>query len=163
MMDFTPPDCAEETKRCLTDNGGCCGQACLAVVQRLSIAEVFRRWELHGFEWKGHSPNTQIREYLEKEGYTIKLITKKHKTNFKAPFYFLRVQWIGDGEKKGAPFYGWNHWSIASANTHFLLKEGERIFCNENGWMPASHLESYLKDNKPEGIVTSLYEIKVRD
>ena len=159
MTSFTPPDCEEQTKLYLKEKGGCCGQACLAVVQRLPIKEVFERWKKHGLEWKGHTSIKQFREYMDKEGYDVKLITTKNGTDWKAPFYFIRIQWMGEGKKREKPFYGWGHWAVASAYTHFILREGDRFFCNENGWFDA--IDPYL-EIEPKGIVTSVYEIRQR-
>lgn len=160
MTSFTPPDGEEQTKLHLKEKGGCCGQACIAVVQRLPIKEVFERWQRHNLEWKGHTTIKQFREYMDKEGYDTKLITTKNGTNWKAPFYFIRIQWLGEGDKKEKPFYGHPHWTIASAYTHFVLREGNRFFCNENGWFDA--IDQYLECEEPKGTVTSVYEIVPR-
>ena len=160
-MSFTPHDCKDMTDLYICENGGCCGQACIAVAQRITIAEVFKRWKMHRIEWKGHTTIKQFREYMDKEGFVTRLITKKNKSNMKAPFYFIRIQWIGEGENKEKPFYGWNHWTTASANTHFVLMDGYlKFFCNENGWF--NSMDEYLEDNEPKGVITSMYEIKYK-
>jgi len=154
---FVPPDCKEQTARWLIGQGGCCGQACLAVIERSSIDQVFKRWKALGLDWKGYTSVNQLRDYLKKRGFKVKLITTKNKTDFQAPFYIYRIQWLGPGEKKEKPFYGYNHWSQASIYTHFIMSEKDkRFFCNENGWMDLADLNVYLG---PRGIITSLYEV----
>lgn len=160
MEYVTPSDCKEQTTLHSQLNGGCCAQACIAVVQRITIKEVFKRWEKHGLEWKGHTPVSQLRKYMDKEGYYTKLITTKNKTDFLSPYYLIRIQWIGNGEKKEKPFFGYSHWTIASSNTHYVLRQGDRFFCNETGWF--EDIDQYLSNNQPIGQVTSIIEITPR-
>lgn len=154
---FIPNDYKEQTEIHL-EKGGCCGQCCLAVIQRIKVKDVFDRWRLHDLEWKGYTSVKQLREYLSKEGYKAKLISTKNKTDFKAPFYILRIQWLGSGKKQEKPFYGYDSWYEASANTHFIVKEGDNFFCNGSGWF--NQIDSYLT-TETKGIVTSMYEIYV--
>jgi len=154
---FVPIDCIEETKKHI-DKGGCCGQAVLSVIEKTSIKKVFVNWFKLGLVWKGHTPNKDLRKYLESRGYDVKLITKKNKTNFKERFYVIRIQWLGKEDNKEKPFHGYKHWIEATKHTHFILKEGGMFFCNESGWFFS--LDNYLRK---EGVVTSVFEIRKRD
>jgi len=155
-MDYIIPDIEEMTKKYKSENGGICGQACLAVITRSSIRAVLDMWEYQGLVFKGWSGWKQLRKYLEKLGYSVKQINGKFQYNPER-YYIARVQWLGDGNKKDKPFYGWNHWSVASAYTHFIIIEKFRFFCNETGWDDYSNLRKYLIENK--GVITSYLEI----
>lgn len=159
MTDYIPCDCEEQTEKHISHNGGCCAQACIAVIQRTSIKEVFERWNDLGLEWKGYTSNKQLRRYLETQGYSVKMITTRNKTDWKAPFYIFRVQWLGNGKNKEKPFYGYKHWLVATGNTHFIVREGSRMFCNSNGWFDVDAIDNYLSDTEPKGIITCLFEI----
>ncbi len=152
-----PNDCKQMTEKYLIDKGGICGQACLAVIESTSIREVMFNWASMKMEFKGYSGWKQLREYLEKQGYEIKLLNKNNFGDFnKEDFVLCRVQWIGDKENKEKPFYGWGHWTEASANTHFIVINQNKFFCNEDGLFPINKLEEYLRD----AIITSMMRIK---
>ena len=76
------------------------------------------------------------------------LIPRCCETNY---YYILRVQWLGDKENKEKPFYGYGHWSEASAHTHFIVVHNGKFFCNEDGWFDINELEDYLGDKEVEG------------
>jgi hypothetical protein len=149
-----PYDCELMTEKYKIDKGGCCGQSCLAVIENISIQEVFDNWDKLGIEFKGYSGWKQLREYLEKKGFFVKQLKTNFKGFFNMDIYFIaRVQWFGEGEKKEKPFYGWGHWSQASAYTHFVLIHDDKFFCNETGIDNYDNFKNYLKENN--GIVTS--------
>ncbi len=152
-----PNDCKEMTEKYLIDKGGICGQACLSVIENISIKSVLENWESLGLEFKGWSGWKQLREYLEKKGYEVKLLRKDNFGDFeKEDFVICRVQWIGEKENKEKPFYGWGHWTAASAHTHFIVINQNQFFCNEDGLFPINKLEEYLGD----AIITSMMRIK---
>ena len=158
-MDYTPTDCKSMTEQYRIDGGGICGQSCLAVIERTTIKNILNNWKKMGIEFKGWSGWNQLRKYLEKRGFIVRQL-RKDNLNILNPNYFYigRVQWIGNRENKEKPFYGWDHWSKASANTHFIVFHKGKFFCNEeNKWINNYNIENYL--NK-EGIVTSLLELK---
>ena len=71
----------------------------------------------------------------------------------------MRVQWFGEKEDKEKPYYGWGHWSEASAHTHFIVVENnKKFFCNEDGWFDISELKGYLNN---EATITSAMEISI--
>jgi len=153
-----PVDCKEMTEKYHIDNGGICGQSCLAVIENISIQEVLDNWKKLGIEFKGYSGWKQLRDYLKKRGF----IVKQRRMSFlnlisNNNFYILRVQWIGEMENKEKPFYGWSFWTEASANTHFILVMDLKVFCNETGIFEYSHLFNYLAENN--GIITSMLEV----
>lgn len=153
---FTPPDNEELTEQYNIDNGGICGQACLAVITRSSIQSILDQWKSQGMEFKGWSGWRQLRKYLEAEGFKVKQVRGTF-TCDPEKLYIARVQWLGDGDKKEKPFYGWNHWSEATAYTHFVAIEDWKFFCNETGWGDYAEFDQYLEDNR--GVVTSYMEI----
>lgn len=151
-----PKDNQKMTEEYSIDKGGICGQSCLAVLMEKNVSEVLEDWKKY-FEFKGYTPQRDMISYLKQKGYKVKY---KKKMGDRNAIYIARVQWIGEGEKKGKPFYGWGHWSEASAHTHHLVlsySEG-RFFCNEeNVFIPIMELESYLKHHN--GVITSFLEI----
>ncbi len=141
------------TKAYLIDKGGICGQSCLAVIEGISIKEVLENWDDLGMEFKGWSGWKQLREYLEKRGHKIKLLRKDNWSDFeKEDYCILRIQWIGDGDNKEKPFYGWGHWSKASAYTHFVVVHDNQFYCNEEGLFEINKLEEYLEG----AVITSI-------
>ncbi len=163
MAYYTPEDNEEMTEEHQIEKGGICGQACLAVIERMPIKEVMHIWSELGLEWKGWSGWKQLKEYLEKRDYQVKLKRMKGlKIKDGNPFednkfYILRVQWYGD--KEDDAFYGWGHWTEASAHTHFIVVENKKkFFCNDDGcWFSIDELDKYLKHYK--GLVTSAMEV----
>ena len=148
-----PNDVKEMTEKYLIDKGGICGQSCLAVIEGISIEEVLCNWKKFGMEFKGYSGWKQLREYLENRGYEIKLLRKDNWGDFnKNDYCILRIQWTGEGEKKEKPFYGWGHWTEASAHTHFIVVHNNQFFCNEDGLFNMDNLEEYLNG----GVITSI-------
>ena len=160
-MMHIPSDNQEMTKKYLKEHGGICGQCCLAVIDRGSIEHTLENWQDMGLDWKGWSSWKNLRKYLENRSYNV--VLKKRDglklINSDAVFYILRIQWIGEGDKKDKPFYGWGHWAEASSNTHFIVAHQGHFFCNEVGvWF--KDLDSYFGENK--GVVTSAMEIDLR-
>ena len=138
-------------------NDTCCGQSCLAVIEKKDMKQIFRDW-MKQFGWYGYSKWKDLRKYLEDKGYVVKQITwNKLEIVNENSFYILRVQWIGKGEKKEKPFHGWRSWFEASANTHFIILNKDKIFCNELGIFNYDKLSDYLDGN---GLITSALEIK---
>ena len=155
---YTPQDTEQMTKKMRIEKGGICGQACLAVIEKSSIKCVLDNWKSMGLEFKGWSGWKQLREYLEKRNYQVKLKRMSNLGTFNYNyFYILRVQWLGEGTKKEKPFYGYGHWAEASANTHFIIVHQGNIFCNEaGGWF--DDLDYYVRENN--AVITSAMEIK---
>jgi hypothetical protein len=157
-----PVDNEVMTKKYLEDGGGCCGQACLAVIENRPIGNVFSDWTKLGLEWRGWSGWKQLREYLEKKKYAVKQLRKDSWGDFeKEDFVIARVQWLGSNiEKLEKPFYGYNHWSEASAHTHFIVIHNNEFFCNETGIF--KDLDDYLdgKGINQSGVITSLMRIR---
>ncbi len=151
-----PTDVKNMTEKYLIDKGGICGQSCLAVIESSTIEQVLLNWKNLGMEFKGWSGWKQLREYLERRSYHIKQLRRDNINYEKSKFYILRIQWIGNGDKKDKPFYGWGHWSEASAHTHFIVVHNEKFFCNEEGIFDIEELNKYLDD---KGVVTSAMEI----
>ncbi len=144
-----PIDVKKMTERYLIDKGGICGQSCLAVIEGITIQEVLNNWEKLGMEFKGYSGWKQLREYLEKREYNVKLLNKNQWGEFdKEDFIICRIQWIGEKENKEKPFYGWGHWTEASAHTHFIVIHQNYFFCNEDGLFEIKDLEEYLNGAK---------------
>jgi len=158
MNDFkTPEDNELMTEKYKIEKGGICGQSCLAIIEKSSIQEVMDNWRKLDMEFKGWSGWRQLSSYLKNRGFSVK---QKNKLDFFSPncFYIARVQWKGEGEKKEKPFYGWGHWSEASAYTHFIvIVKNQQFFCNETGWDSISNLQSYLQENN--GLITSYLEV----
>ena len=158
MNDFkTPKDNELMTEKYKIEKGGICGQSCLAVIEKSSIQEVMDNWNKLDMEFKGWSGWRQLSSYLKNRGFSVK---QKNKLDSFSPnaSYIARVQWIGEGEKKEKPFYGWGHWSQASAYTHFIvIVKDQQFFCNETGWDSISNLQSYLRENN--GLITSYLEV----
>ncbi len=98
-----------------------------------------------------------MRYYLEARGYKVKLKRKENLEFENNSFYILRIQWIGEGNKKDKPFYGWSHWSEATSHTHFIVVYKNQFFCNEEGLFNVNNLNEYLEDY---GVITSAMEIR---
>lgn len=153
-----PSDNEIMTEKYKQETGGCCGQACLAVIEGITIKEVMDNWSKLGLIFKGWSGWKQLKEYLQKRGYEVQQERyDKNKFWNMEKHFIARVQWIGDKENKEKPFYGWEHWSQASANTHFIVVNEEKVFCNETGIFNFSELHNYLKENR--GVITSLFSV----
>lgn len=151
-----PKDNDFMTDKYKIERGGICGQACLAIIEKSSIKEVMDNWKKLNMEFKGYSGWKQLREYLKKRGFTVKLKRMDNLGEFSwKKFYLLRVQWIGEGKKKEKPFYGWGHWCEASAYTHFIVYHKGKVFCNETGWFDYHGLNKYLEN----AVATSAMEI----
>ncbi len=157
-----PIDNKMMTEKYLIDKGGICGQSCLAVIENIKVQEVLDNWKKLEMEFKGWSGWKQLKEYLEKRGHEVKLLRKDSWGSFdKEDFVICRVQWLGsNADKLDKPFYGYNHWSVASAHTHFIVCHNNKFFCNETGIF--DNLEEYLdgKGIYQSGIVTSLMRVK---
>lgn len=150
------PKFNEETRVLTKDM--CCGQSCLAVIEDRNMKEVFKDW-IDKFGWYGYSKFKDLRKYLEEKDYIVKLIKwNKLEIVDKDSFYILRVQWLGEGEKKDKPFYGWSSWFEASANTHFIILKNNKVFCNDSGIFDYEDLSDYLDKNN--GLITSALEVK---
>lgn len=139
-----PSDCRRLTEQYKKDKGGICGQACLAVIEGKTIQNVLDEWQKLFGGFKGWSGWKELQTYLESRGYKVKRKTKVE--SFTAPFYIARVQWLGnDPDRLAKPFYGWKHWSEASAYTHFIvIVNCKMFFCNEEGWFGIQSLPDYL-------------------
>jgi hypothetical protein len=158
-----PEDSIYKTGKEVDENGqriGTCAQASIAYVTGHSIAEVLSIWKFkHHLKFENWSNWRDIRKYLENEGYVVKYR--------KLPFCPLdvfvphtliaRVQWIGDGDNKDKPFYGYPHWSEATRHTHFIAIQQGYFFCNTEGEKPIKNLAFYLLEG--DGVITSLMEI----
>lgn len=156
-MQFTPPDNKEVTKKYLDQGEGICGKACLAVITRNSIRSVIDQWKIQFGEFKAWSGWKQLRQYLEAHGFTVKQINILAGYNPKKS-YIARIQWLGNGNRREKPFYGWNHWTEATSHTHFVVVENFKFFCNETGWGDFPNgFQDYLKGNM--GQVTSYMEV----
>lgn len=140
-----PSDVKEMTQKYLIDKGGICGQACLAVIERLTISEVMDNWKSLGIEFKGWSGWNQLKDYLKLRGFTV--TQKNNLLEYKPDCYYIaRIQWLGKGKNKEKPFYGWRHWTEASAHTHFItIIKNKWFFCNEDGLFEIEVLKHYLK------------------
>lgn len=153
-----PKDNKEMTKRFMVDKGGICGLACLALIERRRISEVMQDWKKIFGKFEGYANFKDLRIYLEKKGYKCKFVNRDGWTKFLRYIFIARVQWIGEGKNKKPPFYGWGHWTEASAHTHFIvIYKGKKFFCNEEGkWNWIGNLNNYLRD---DGRITSFIKI----
>jgi hypothetical protein len=152
-----PQDVQEMTEKYKIDKGGICGQACLAMIEQSTIKEVIDNWHNQGLVFKGWSGWNQLKEYLKNRGYKIIQRNKLESYNEES-YYIARVQLIGEGPNREKPFYGWGHWSEASAHTHFItIIKNTWFFCNEDGLFDISDLQAYLKHY--DGIITSHMEV----
>jgi hypothetical protein len=151
-----PIDNQEMTEKFKIDKGGICGQACLAVIEECSIQQVLDNWANMKLQFKGWSGWKQLKSYLENRGFKVKQIRMKEFKIAKTDVYYIfRVQWLGEGKIQEKPFYGYNHWSEASAYTHFILLHNGQVFCNETGIFDYHELSNYL-DN---AVLTSAFEV----
>ena len=158
---FTPNDVKEMTEKYMIDNGGICGQSCLAVIQQTSISQIMKDWKIYFGEFRGWSKWSELSNFLKNKELNVKRVKN---IDDKDAFYIARVQWIGEEENKEKPYYGWKSWFEASANTHFIVIQKNNFFCNEEGlWLPINSeeysLEGYLKHN--QGLITSYLKIWV--
>ncbi len=153
-----PQDVEMMTEKYMIDKGGICGQACLAMIEQSTISEVMKNWNELGLEFKGWSGWNQLKDYLKKRGFTVTQRNQLKSYN-KDCYYIARIQFIGDKNiNKHPPFYGWGHWSLASAHTHFItIIHNEWFFCNEDGLFTIDHLQPYLEHC--DAIITSHMEI----
>ena len=147
-----PNDVFEMTEKFKIDKGGICGQSCLAFIENSTIGQVLANWDALGMEFKGWSGWKQLREYLEKRGYEVKQLRRDNLHYEWKKFYILRIQWLGEKENKEKPFYGYGHWSEASAHTHFVVVHKGSFFCNEDGLLGLNRLKEYLSD---DAVITS--------
>lgn len=147
-----PTDCDYATKKYGIEKGGICGQACIAIITGQTIREVLEEWQNIGLEWKGWSGWNQIKKFLKHKGYSVKQVNGLYNPSpsIKA---ICRVQWLGKGTKQDKPYYGYNHWSEASAHTHFILETDEQFFCNEDGIFPIEELPRYMRHY--DAVITS--------
>ena len=152
-----PKDIEETTKKYSMEKGGICGQSCLAVIENTSVQNILNNWEEMGIVFRGWSGWKQLREYLERRNFVVKQKRIKDLEYKEDYFYILRVQWIGGRENKDKPFYGWGHWTVASAHTHFIVVHNNIFFCNEDGLFKIQELENYLEGC---GLITSALEIQ---
>lgn len=142
-------------------NDMCCGQSVLAVIENISVEKAMQNWINLLGEWKGYSPFRDMRKYLESRGYLTKRV-KVNKVFFEDnKFYICRVQWIGKGEKRDKPYYGWEHWRIAIQNTHYILIHNNNVFCNSAGIFGYNRIADYLGDIRQGeiGKITSILEV----
>lgn len=152
-----PQDIKQMTEQYKIDKGGICGQACLAMIEQSTIKEVLNNWHSQGLIFKGWSGWNQLKDYLKNRGYKVMQRNKLERYN-KGSYYIARVQWLGEGKIKEKPFYGYNHWSEASAHTHFItIIDNEFFFCNEDGLFDISDLNNYLKHY--DALITSHMEV----
>ncbi len=154
---YIPKDTHYMTNKYSGEHKGICGQACLAVITKNSIRDVLQEWKDMGLEFKGWSGWKQLQEYLKKKGFNV--IRRSKSTSYNKDYYYIaRVQLIGDSNiNKHPPFYGWGHWSLASANTHFIVIYNNTFYCNEDGIFPIKELKDYLKHYN--ACITSYLEI----
>jgi hypothetical protein len=158
LLGLIPHDNDQFMDEYASETGGICGQACLAYLTGQSIGVVLDNWQRMGLEWRGWSGWRQLRAYLQRKSFTVK---QKSAEKY-VESGICRIQWVGKGPKQSAPFYGWPHWSIASAHTHFIVVDEGIFYCNGEGRLrPRSELEAYLYENK--GVITSILEVKKED
>lgn len=165
-MKDIPEDNEEMTEKFKIEKGGICGLACLAIIENRKILEVMEDWKKFFGSFDGYANFKDLRIYLEKKGYFVKFVNRNGWTKFLRHIFIARIQWIGDKENKMSPFYGWGHWTEASAHTHFIvIYQGKKFFCNEeNKWNWIGNINNYLKNGN--GIITSylkVINIKGRD
>ncbi len=157
-----PIDNKIATEYYLQDNGGICGQSCLAVIEKRSISDILKDWNKYFGVFRGWSKWKELKQFLENKNYQVKLLRKDSWGNFnKEDFIICRIQWLGNNiEKMGKPFYGYGHWTEASAHTHFIVLNNNKFFCNEMGIF--EDLENYLdgKGISQSGVITSMMRIK---
>ena len=153
---YTPWDNAKYRDFYESRDGGSCGLAVLAVLQKSPILDVKIKWEkLIKKEYEGFAKAKDIQNYLKSNGYVFKRKLGRRRTWFpgeKNKIYFLRIQWIGPDEGK---FHGYNSWYEASCNTHYLFVKEQSVFCNQGLWFDKKDLKTYLK----KGYITSYLEI----
>ena len=155
-----PKDNQIMTEKFKIDKGGICGQSCLAVIENIKVHDVLNNWEKMGLKFKGYSGWKQLRNYLEKRGFDVKLKRMNNLGTFNFnKFYLLRVQWLGEGEKQEKPFYGWGHWTEASSYTHFIIIHRGKVFCNETGIFDYHELKKYLEN----AVITFAMEIQKKE
>ena len=132
---------------------GICGISCLAVICKCSCKEILGKWG----DYRGFTPNRELRSFLEKEGYIIKVFRgnkRKDFPYFEDKIYLCRVQWLGD---EGGEFHGYSNWHDATCNTHLIVVDGTKVYCNAQGWFNLELLPQYLGD---EGYITSFFEVQ---
>lgn len=138
-----------------------CGQSCLAVIEGISVKKVLENWIKILGEFKGYSPYKDTRKYLESRGYETKQERfDKNKFWNMEKFFLVRVQWLGNGEKRDKPYYGWGSWYEASNYTHYLLVHDGKVFCNDKGIFDFGEMGEYLEEGN--GVITSLISIRKR-
>lgn len=156
---YIPSDNDQLTKRFEAEGKGICGISCLAIIEKREVKNTLKDFDLM-FGFKGYANVKELKEYLKRKGYIVKSINKKGYKDFSKGCYIARIQWLGDGLKQDQPFYGWGHWSEASAHTHFIVIKEGIFFCNgENRWYTIPNLNKYLEESK--GILTSYLEVKI--
>jgi len=153
-----PKDNKELTEKYREEGKGICGISCLAVIEGRTVQDTLNDFD-SVFSFKGYANVRDLRKYLENKGFKIKSVNRKGYKDFSKGIYIGRIQWLGDGDKKEQPFYGWKHWTEASARTHFIVIKKGMFFCNEeNKWWSIPRLHRYLAEGN--GIFTSYLEIK---
>jgi len=158
-----PDDCIFKTRKDVDENGqlmGTCAQAAIAYITGRSVSEVLSIWKnKYHLRFENWSNWRDIRKYLENEGYQVRY--RKHSfcplDTFVPYTLIARIQWIGEGDNKDKPFYGYSHWSEAARHTHFIAIQGSYFFSDYEGERPIKDLAFYLLES--DGVITSLMQV----
>ena len=160
---YVPDDNMEQRIKWEDEGAGSCGPSCMSIIEHKSIKEVLEDWKTINGEYKTWATWKEMQKYLaaKKYDFEVKRIVNGKVIVRKGYYTICRVQWLGPGNNKEKPFYGYGHWAKATANTHFIIAEDEEYFwCNANGWLLTSGFDQYLVGGEIKGLITSYIQIK---
>lgn len=131
---------------------GTCGPAVIAVLTRSKVSDIISLWPVYN----GYALLTEMRYMLKKLRFNHKLHNGYKSTTFPVlkGKYILRIQWQG---KTGGQYRGYDSWHEAACNTHYVLVDNDKVFCNEMGIFKIDMFRKYLADG--DGYITSYLEV----
>lgn len=149
MTNYEPKD-NKELREQYEPDGGVCGPACIAVMQHMTVAEVIEKWPV---PYPGHSQVRHLKEAARRCGLKLKQRGAGKSDDVPADYAIARVQWLGPHQSE---WHGWTSFWEATCNTHFIVMQGKKVWCNSDGWFDRSRLPKYLED----GYITSYMEVE---
>lgn len=160
---YVPRDLPAMLEKYHEEGSGPCGPACLAVIRQETIGRTLGDWKaIFGEEYRGWAKWSELRQFAQHTGrqVTLKKVCGGLVPRTPDKYLICRVQWVGPNPDK-PEFACWRHWTEAAAHTHFILIDGDMVFCSEDGWFPYDKLHDYLEGHptKVSGVITSYMEI----
>ena len=152
---FVPSDNLESQRVYADENGGVCGPASIASIERTTVKVIVDKWP---GGYRGYAPMRDMVQVLRELGWTVRRKRGSKNRQWPSPstdLAIVRIQWLDDD---GQEYY----WAVAPLHTHYVAmkKIGEDwyVFCNGTGvFRTSSYAGAHYFDI---GYMTSYLELE---